>query len=273
MRLIPLLLILCTLLTACAPFESRFLRVPMRSWTPPERAQVLDIPAAENTIIKAWLFRPTKSTNSEQLPVLIIAHGRSDSMSDYRTLAPELADAIHSAVLVYDYRGFGASSELENPTRQSMIDDADSVLKAVTKRSDIDSKRVVLMGISMGAYPASASFAESPAARALVLWGAPANIHDLIDDGHEELNPFSQLFARLLVPRHRAPEDELALAGTRPVLIAHAQHDEVIHVRHAHTLKEAAPNSILLIDETGSHASISSQALNAIIDWVRSHTQ
>jgi len=272
MKLILPMLIVCALLSACAPFESRFLRVPMRTWTPPERAEVLDIPGDDSAIIKAWIFRPSNSSNAERLPALIIAHGRSDVMGDYRVFGPEVADASGHAVVLFDYRGFGASSELDSPTRQSMIEDTRSLIDSISQREDLDRDRFILWGISLGAYPTAANFIDDDRINALVLWGAPANIHDVIRDGHDELNPMTQLVARVLIPRHRAPEDELEHAGTRPVLIAHAQHDEIVHVRHAYALHEAAPNSMLLIDETGTHATISSETLNAIIEWTRSQT-
>jgi pimeloyl-ACP methyl ester carboxylesterase len=258
------------LLAGCAPFESRFLRPPRTMWQAPERAEVLDIPADDAGTIRAWLFHPATSQSSP-IPLLIIAHGRSDSMADYRELAPQLADATGSAVLVYDYRGFGASSDLNNPTRRTLIADAATVMRAAATRTDIDADRIAIMGISLGAYPASASFTDHPKTRTLVLWGAPADIKKLIADGHADLNPFSQLAASVLVPRHREPEDSLRDAGERPILIAHAQNDTIIPTDHAHRLHRAAPHATLIIDEQGTHTSISGPTLERIIEFIREH--
>lgn len=243
-------------------------------WQAPDRAQILDIPANDQNdqgTIRAWLFHPQLASESP-VPLLIIAHGRSDSMADYRTLAPTLADATNAAVLIYDYRGFGASSDLEHPTRQTLIDDAHAVLEHITHRPDIDRQRIVLMGISLGAYPASAAFADAPSTRALVLWGAPTNIKALIADGHADLNPITQLLAQLLVPRHREPESSLRDATERPILIAHARDDEIVRVQHALRLQRAAPHATLIIDEDGSHARISEPTLEQIIAFIRTHT-
>lgn len=128
------------------------------------------------------------------------------------------------------------------------------------------------MGISLGAYPATASFADTPGTRALVLWGAPANIKKLIADGHDELNPFTQLAAQILIPRHREPEAALRTADQRPILIAHARSDTIIRVEHAHRLHNAAPHATLIIDEQGSHTSISESTLDQIIEFLRAHT-
>lgn len=266
-----LILLSFLILAGCAPFESRFLRPPRTMWQAPERAQVLDIPADDQGTIRAWLFHPQPPIESPA-PLLIIAHGRSDSMADYRTLAPRLADAMNGAVLVYDYRGFGASSDLEYPTRQTLIDDAHAVLEHITQRPEIDPQRIVLMGISLGAYPASAAFADAPNTRALVLWAAPANIKSLIADGHDELNPITQLLTQLLVPRHREPESSLRDASERPILIAHARDDEIVRVHHALRLQGAAPHATLIIDEDGSHAQISEPTLEQIIAFIRTHT-
>lgn len=258
-------------LTACAPYESRFLRVPRTMWQPPERAVVLDIPAQSGGTLKSWLFRPAGVHAAEPLPSLIMAHGRTDAMGDYRLLAPRLADATGAAVVLFDYRGFGASSDLEHPTRQTMIDDTGALLAYLRTRGDLDADRFVLWGISLGAYPAAAHFADDPNIDALVLWGAPANIKALIRDGHDELNPIGRLFARLLIPRHRAPEDELKRAGGRPVLIAHAEHDRIVNIHHAHTLARSAPHADLLIDAEGTHTSISQTTLRAIVRWLGRH--
>jgi pimeloyl-ACP methyl ester carboxylesterase len=270
MRSLLVTLAVLIMLTGCAPFESRFLRPPRTMWQAPERAEVFNIAAADDGTLRAWLFKP-EDIQTSQYPLLIIAHGRSDSMADYRELAPQLADAIGSAVLLYDYRGFGASSDLQNPTRRTLIADAASVMGTMQERPDIDADRIALMGISLGAYPASASFADTPDTRALVLWGAPADIKKLIADGHDELNPFTRLAAGVLVPRHREPETSLRAAGERPILIAHARSDEIIRIDHAHRLQEAAPHATLIIDEQGAHTRISEPTLDAIIAFLREH--
>lgn len=271
--LITILLIVVgtTSLSACAPYESRFLRVPRTMWQAPERATVLDIPTQSDTTIKSWLFRPADAPATAPLPALIMAHGRTDSMADYRHIAPQLADATGAAVILFDYRGFGASSDLRNPTRQTMIDDTAALLAHLRTHPGLDPDRFILWGISLGAYPAAANFADDPSIDALILWGAPANIKTLIRDGHEELNPISRLLAGMLIPRHRAPEDELKGADARPVLIVHAEHDHIVRIHHAHSLAESAPHADLLIDTEGTHTSISKPTLDAIIRWLRPH--
>lgn len=266
-------IVLCTLLGACAPYESRFLRVPRTMWQAPDRAVVLDIPASDQSIIRGWLFRPQTHTDEIPNPIVIIAHGRSDSMADYRELAPDLADAMEATIVVFDYRGFGASSDLESPTRRTMIDDTKAVLAYLGQHDEFRADHTSIWGVSLGAYPACATFSDDPGIDALLLWGAPANIRDLINDGHEDLNPLAQLLANLLVPRYRAPEDELKQAGDRPVVIAHAEQDEIVRVRHAHALHASAPAAALLIDEAGSHGSISPEATDLMIEWYRSITQ
>ena len=272
MRILTLLTLLATLLIGCAPYESRFLRVPRTMWQAPQLAIVLDIPT-ENTdaSIRAWLFHPAAHTPNEPSPLLIIAHGRSDSMSDYRELAPRLADATGSAVAVFDYRGFGASSDIDNPTRQSLIDDTARTIEHLRARSDIDDERTILMGVSLGAYPACTNFADDPTINALLLWGAPADIKRVIADGHESLNPLTQFIAQLLIPRHREPIDSLRNTNSRPVLIAHAEQDTIIRIRNAHMLAGAAPHATLIIDPDATHASISEPTLSRMIEFIREH--
>ena len=95
---------------------------------------------------------------------------------------------------------------------------------------------------------------------------------NLIADGHDDLNPITQLLAQLLVPRHREPESSLRDAPERPILIAHARDDDIVRVHHAQRLQNAAPHATLIIDEDGSHARISEPTLEQIIAFIRTHT-
>ena len=271
MRMTVPFILIALLLAGCSPYESRFLRVPRTMWQAPDRAIVLDIPGANNATIRAWLFQPDTHHAATPSPLLIIAHGRSDAMSDYRQLAPRLADETGSAVCVFDYRGFGASSDLEHPTRQTLIEDTARVIERLRARDDTDPDRTILFGVSLGAYPASASFADDPTISALMLWGAPADIKRLIADGHESLNPITQLLAQLIIQRHREPLDSIRLANNRPVLIAHAENDAIVRVRHAELLAEAADHATIIIDPGGTHTSISEPTITRMIEFVRHH--
>jgi len=264
------ILILTTLLmgTACCSVESRFLRVPRRSWATPTDVEDVWIEADGDATMHAWLFKPADATAGEPLPAIAFMHGRSDSMPNYRQIGQSFADATGAALFIFEYRGFGKSSDLECISRATMITDGQAAINTLRARDDIDPSRIAIWGVSLGAYPATANFVDDPSIRALVLWGAPADIKMVIADGHDALSGFNGLVAKLAIRQYREPRDEIKDAGDRPVLIVHGEQDTIIKVRNAHALSEAASDADVpvqvFIDPLSTHSQVSQEAVNEI---------
>jgi dipeptidyl aminopeptidase/acylaminoacyl peptidase len=263
--------------TACCSVESQFLRVPRTSWVTPPNVEDVWIDAHNNTKMHAWFFRPTNAIPGEKLPAIAFMHGRSDSMPNYRQIGQSFADATGAALFIFEYRGFGKSSDLECISRASMITDGKAAINTLRARGDIDPLRIAIWGVSLGAYPATANFVDDQSIRALVLWGAPADIRMVINDGHESLTGLKWIVAKLTIGQHREPKHEIAKAGDRPILIVHGQQDSIIKVRNAHELSNAAVKAgipvQLFIDPVSTHSQVSQEAVDKIASFIQMNLQ
>lgn len=264
---------LALILSACCSPESQFLRPLRITEAPPARAENVWIDAPSAGRLNAWLFRPEHAPPDRPIPAVLFLHGRSDSIATYRDLAPWFADRIDAAMLVVDYRGWGASSDIECPSRRSIIADAGAAYDWLAARDDIDAGRIAIWGASLGGYPATSVMAERPDAVALALWASVADAIWLIDDFRHRISTGRWLAARLALRRHREPRDQIRRIGDRPVLIVHGQHDEIIPVRHAHEIaaraQAAGVPADLFVDPESTHMVVSEEAILRIAAFLR----
>ena len=264
---------LALILSACCSPESQFLRPLRITEAPPARAESVWIDAPNDGRLNAWLFRPETAPPDRPIPAVLFLHGRSDSIATYRDLAPWFADRIDAAMLVVDYRGWGASSDIECPSRRSIIADAGAAYDWLAARGDIDASRIAIWGASLGGYPATSVMAERTDAVALALWASVADAIWLIDDFRHRLSGGRWLAARLALRRHREPRDQVRRIGDRPVLIVHGEHDEIIPVRHAHEIaaraRAAGVPADLFVDPESTHMVVSEDAILRIAAFLR----
>lgn len=271
----PVLLILMTILLAgcCAP-EARFLRADTVVWETPERAEDLWIEADDGGTLHGWLFRPVSLEPGVPAPTLLLLHGRGDSIYDYDEAAPEFADLLGINVALVDYRGWGKSSDIECPSRHSLLADARTALAHLRAREDVDASRIALWGVSLGGLPATQLFVDEPDLAALVLWASPSDSQELIDDFRGRLGFVRWSIARVTIGRWREPVREITRAGERPVLIVHGVADGVVPVDHAVALHNAAigagVDAELFLDE-GGHYEVGEGAAQRIARFLRDH--
>ncbi|MCA9288068.1 MAG: alpha/beta fold hydrolase [Phycisphaerales bacterium] len=264
---------LALILSACCSPESQFLRPLRITEAPPARAENVWIDAPSAGRLNAWLFRPEHAPPDRPIPAVLFLHGRSDSIATYRDLAPWFADRVDAAMLVVDYRGWGASSDIECPSRRSIIADAGAAYDWLAARDDIDESRIAIWGASLGGYPATSVMAERTDAVALALWASVADAIWLIDDFRDRLSGGRWLAARLALRRYREPRDQVRRIGDRPVLIVHGERDEIIPVRHAHEIaaraQAAGVPADLFIDPESTHMVVSEEAILRIAVFLR----
>lgn len=200
---------------------------------------------------REWGPRPAVLPPSAAGATVIFFHGVYDNADS--NMAYFLRDA-GFRVFQFDYRGFGRSGKapLSNP---ALIADAQAALDYVRSRPDVDPERVVLYGHSLGGVYAIAAGAHAVeqgrpvraviSSAAFSSWNEAANgfvpVIGLIFGGVDGPSP------RTLVRR----------LGTTPLLITHAQDDDVIDVGQAHSLHhhaiDAGVSATLLITPIGGH--------------------
>lgn len=271
MRALVFILLSVVLSGCCAP-EARFLRADTIIWQAPERAEDLWIDVGEGGTVHGWMFRPVHAEPGVPAATLLLLHGRGDSISDYDEAAPEIADLLGMNVALVDYRGWGKSSDIECPSRRSLLDDARATLAYLREREDVDASRIALWGVSLGGLPATQLFADEPGVLALVLWASPSDSRVLINDFRGRLGFFGWAWARLSIQRWREPVREITRAGPRPVLIVHGVADGVVPVSHSVALHNAAigagVDSELFLDG-GGHYEVQEAAMRRIEAFLR----
>jgi hypothetical protein len=177
-----------------------------------------------------------------QRGALLFLHGNAGNIS-HRLDSLAIFHRLGLAVLILDYRGYGASSGVPGE-RGTYLDAAAGWQHLVAERG-FTPRQIVLFGRSLGgAVAAHTAAAEQPAG--LILESTMSSVADLAAD----LYPW--LPARWLT-RHRYPAAEYVAAYRGPVLVAHSSNDEIVPYRHAARLLAAAGDRGRRLELRGGH--------------------
>jgi alpha-beta hydrolase superfamily lysophospholipase len=151
----------------------------------PYTAEPVRIATAGNHWLSATLTLP--KTVSGRVPVAITIPGTGqldrdgspDGFGGYQ-LNREIAEVLAVrgvALLRYDKRGVGGSSQGQGSTSEALADDVRAVLRFLRARNDIAGDRIILIGHSEGAIIAPmVAASDSEDIRAVVLLAAPARL-------------------------------------------------------------------------------------------------
>jgi uncharacterized protein len=169
-------------------------------------------------------------------PAVLICNGNGGNRSLRAPLAAALA-RMGLAVLLFDYRGYGANPG--HPTEAGLAADARAALGYLAARPEVDPARVVYFGESLGAAVALRLATERPPA-ALVLRSPFASLAE-VGRLHYPLVPVSLLL--------RDRYDSAALAGrlAAPLLVVAGGRDRIVPASHSRRLFAAAPQPKRLV--------------------------
>lgn len=146
-------------------------------------------------------------------------------------------------ILIFDYRGYGRSGG--TPSEEGIYRDALAALEVLRKRGDVDTDALVYFGRSLGAAVAIELATRHPP-RGLVVEGA----FDSVPAMARHAYPFLPVW-----PLLRTRYDSLSKIRSveAPLLVAHAERDEVVPLEMGKRLFEAArePKSFYLV--AGAH--------------------
>ena len=153
-----------------------------------------------NRDLEAWLLRPAAS--ARPYPVIIYTHGNGELIDHWVAPFRAMTDA-GVAVLLVEYPGYGRSGG--RPTRDSISAGIIAAFDFASGHPEIDARRIVAYGRSLGGAAACALAVERPVA-ALILESTFTSMADLMP----------RFVPRALV---LDPFDSLAViaAGTEPV--------------------------------------------------------
>ncbi|MBI2320942.1 MAG: alpha/beta hydrolase [Chloroflexi bacterium] len=169
-------------------------------------------------------------------------HGNGGNISHRVENIAFIQRRLGASVFIFDYRGYGLSEG--RPSEDGLYRDADAALAYLRIRPDLDARRVVLFGRSLGTAVA-VDLAARERVLGLILESPLTSIPGLA----RALYPFLPL-----EPLLRTRYDALAKIGrvAAPLLVIHSRDDEVIPYQQGQALFAAAREPKRLYTLTGA---------------------
>lgn len=193
--------------------------------------------AVDGSRIESWFLPPAGRVAGRRAPVLIFAHGNAELIDHCISELTPLT-RLGLGVLLVEYPGYGRSGG--SPSQKSITAAFVSAYDMLVGRPDVDPRKIVLYGRSLGGGAVCALATQRPAA-ALILVSSFTSVRAMA--------------TRYLVPGFlvRDPFDNLAVVKDYrgPVLVMHGRYDEVIPFRHGLALHRSARNARLLAYDCG----------------------
>jgi fermentation-respiration switch protein FrsA (DUF1100 family) len=211
-------------------FETRLIYFPSRGHevTPAGLALAYEdvwLTAEDGVRLHAW-YLPVP----QALWVTLVSHGNAGNISHRLDRALLLQARLRSSVLLYDYRGYGASEG--SPDEAGTYRDARAAYRYLSEEKRIPPERIVLFGESLGSA-VSLELALARPAAALVLEAPFTSVPDMV----------RATMLAPLAPLARTRYDSLAKIGRLrvPLLVLQGDRDEVVPFAQGRRLFDEAP--------------------------------
>lgn len=208
--------------------------------------------ASDGTRLHGW-FLPAQG---RALGTILFLHGNAENISTH-IMSVRWLPARGFNVFLLDYRGYGSSEG--KPTFAGVQDDAESALKMLIARPDVDASRIVVFGQSLGGAIAVyrvARTAYRENIRALVVESAFSSYRRIT---REKLADFwltwpFQYPLSWTVSDEYSPSRAVADISPIPLLIIHGDQDPIVPLQHGQRLFELArePKQLWIV-QGGNH--------------------
>jgi pimeloyl-ACP methyl ester carboxylesterase len=186
------------------------------------RSERFELKTSDGTHLRGWLVRgPAHGT----WPLVIYFGGNAEEVS---WLLPEFSRIPTYATLLVNYRGYGSSEG--SPSERAMFNDALEAYDKIVQRPDIDARRVIVMGRSLGTGVATYVASQRPIAGAVLI-----SPYDSMVAVAHSVYPFLPVS---LLLRHRFESDRRAPSIQTPLLALAAAQDTVISPDRSRRLVE-----------------------------------
>lgn len=214
------------------------------------RFENVDFKSTDGTDLHGW-FIPSRAKQPKG--TVIFSHGNAGSLGYHLGFVMWLAEAGYQ-VFMYDYRGFGKSGgELD---RRGMIEDVKGAFAYVGARKDVDARRLVSYGHSLGGAKSVAAIAEKrvEGLRAVVIDGAFTSYQAMARVVGGELGAG-------LITDEFSPKDLIAKISGTSLLVIHGDRDLVVPVAQGKELYRLAnePKTLFEIKDGGHGDSLARQ--------------
>jgi fermentation-respiration switch protein FrsA (DUF1100 family) len=245
------------------PLQRRMIYFPSRTLN----AVDIVLPGAEEVSfvtddgleLEGWVL---PSTPDESNVTVVVFNGNGGNRSDRGSLARGLA-SIGYGVFLFDYRGYGTNEG--TPSEEGLESDGRAAVTYLKTRSDVDDKRIVYLGESLGAAIAIATAGQDPPA-ALMLRSPFTSLPD-VASVHFPFLPTSLLL------KDRYPNEEEIRTIDVPVLVIAGSEDRTVPLEQSERVFLAAANPIRMVvingaDHNDAQLSSGEQMLDAVAHFI-----
>ena len=217
--------------------------------------ELVTLRSRDGTALAAWFIPGTRRE------AILLLHGYSATKREMLHHAAFLHEAGYPLLLL-DLRCCGESGGGAVTFGGREREDVAAALAYLRDRSDVDSGRIGVLGLSLGGALALMAAADCPAVRAVVAESSFRNVHSVVRQNFRLATrlphfPFALLTIWLVERRwgvraaRIAPEREIGALENCAVLLIHAENDTIVSVQDAHALFSAArePKELWLIPD------------------------
>jgi fermentation-respiration switch protein FrsA (DUF1100 family) len=173
---------------------------------------------------------------------LLFCHGNAGNIS-HRIEIIEIFHKLGLNVFIFDYRGYGKSQG--NPSEEGLYKDAQAAYQYILSRQDIDKKRIVIYGKSIGANIAT-DLASKVEAAAFISEGGFTSAYDM----GRRLFPYLPI-RWIITVKFNALEKIRNISA--PKLIIHSRDDEIVPFEMGEKLFAAAAQPKEFYQMQGTH--------------------
>ena len=238
--LITLTTLACLVLAAFWLGQRRLMYFPSREMTSPAAVGLKDAEAVtfsgeDTPTLHGWFVPSGRATTGF---TAIVFNGNAGNRS-HRSDIAQAFRAIGVSVLLFDYRGYGDNDG--TPTETGLAADARAARAYLATRRDVDPKRVIYFGESLGTAVATRLASEHPPA-ALVL-RSPFNTMAEVGRVHYPWLPVGLLL------RDRYASADYIQRVRSPLLVIAGDRDSIVPMSQSQRLYDAAvePKTLVVI--------------------------
>jgi fermentation-respiration switch protein FrsA (DUF1100 family) len=200
--------------------------LPPEQLTWAAKATHLAIPLDAGQTVEAWFLPAPQASREHPAPAVVFCHGNAEAIDNLAWFVRKY-HALGCSVLLPEYRGYGRSGG--TPSQAGITADAVRFYDMMLERPDVDRRRIVIHGRSLGGGVAAQLAAQRTPA-ALILESTFTSV--------------ASMTGRYLAPpwlaRHPFHTDQVLPTLDVPVLVAHGTLDVVIPVEHGRQLSKLA---------------------------------
>ncbi len=241
---------------------------------------------ANNDPLHAWVLMPPGFDSNRRWPVIIMLHGGPyDAWLDEFTthlnpLIPSAAGYIVVALNGHGSTGFGQSfaASIDGDPASLGVEDLTRVISALSKRKDVDTDRIGLLGYSYGGYLGYWASRKQLPIRSLVVH---AGVVDLLSHYATDY-PWGRQYSWGSLPQidpariNQLSPAQLPGAWPVPTLILHGQADQRVLPAQSllayHLIQQSGGDSRLVLFPDEPHSLSTARAISlwweAVFDWL-----